>query len=371
LLSTSATTASNVGSYAIAAMTTGLAANYAITIDSDGTLTVTPATLTITATPDQWKVYGNSDPAFTFTASGWKLSDGSGLFTGGLGRNSGEDAGSYGYTLGNLSAGGNYTLSLASGAFFSIEPAPLILTVRPANGQSKTYGAADPIFVYTTFGWHAGDGPALLTGLLGRDAGENVGFYDYTLGTLSAGQNYTVTLIGGIQFQITPATLFITPVAGQGRFHGQSDPLPYLYYASGWQFTDDETLLSGLLGRLPGDTVGVYAYTFGDLSAGANYVLAWGAPIDGFTIRATAPQQEPPYTLAAMGLHTPGALGSLQSMPLSASVGEWFPSTGETSSLDGSARYPQGGYWSGADASVLQRSGGESDVAKEDEEEKP
>ena len=38
------------------------------------TLTITPATLTVTANP-QTKVYGQADPALTYTASGFQFSD--------------------------------------------------------------------------------------------------------------------------------------------------------------------------------------------------------------------------------------------------------------------------------------------------------
>jgi hypothetical protein len=47
------------------------AANYNITYSSAGKLTVNPSTLTITASSGQSKVYGATDPALTYTASGF------------------------------------------------------------------------------------------------------------------------------------------------------------------------------------------------------------------------------------------------------------------------------------------------------------
>jgi len=84
----------------------------------------------------------------------------------------------------------------------------LEVTVTPNADQSKTYGEADPTFLYTF-------SPELLagdsfTGALSRTAGENVGTYAYTLGTLTAGGDYTLTLGGSNKFEITPATLTIT-----------------------------------------------------------------------------------------------------------------------------------------------------------------
>src|SRR5262249_61164997 len=47
--------------------------NYTISFTAN-TLTITPATLTVTANP-QTKGYGDADPALTFLASGFKFSD--------------------------------------------------------------------------------------------------------------------------------------------------------------------------------------------------------------------------------------------------------------------------------------------------------
>ncbi|MCX6223908.1 MAG: MBG domain-containing protein [Bacteroidia bacterium] len=80
------------------------------------------------------------------------------------------------------------------------------ITVTANSGQSKIYGAADPVFTYTV-------SPALepggsFTGALSRVAGENPGTYAITLGTLSAGTNYAITFVSA-DFTITPAA--VTP----------------------------------------------------------------------------------------------------------------------------------------------------------------
>ena len=67
---------------------------------------------------------------------------------------------------------------------------PLTIT---AEAKSKVYGEADPTLTYTKEGLLEGDA---ITGALARAAGEDVGEYAITQGTLSAGDNYTITFTG-------------------------------------------------------------------------------------------------------------------------------------------------------------------------------
>ena len=66
-----------------------------------------------------------------------------------MGREAGEDVGTYAFALGSLSAGTNYTLSMALAApEFSITPK--LITVTPDADQTKVFGTADPTpFTYT------------------------------------------------------------------------------------------------------------------------------------------------------------------------------------------------------------------------------
>ena len=69
---------------------------------------------------------------------------------------------------------------------------PKAVTVIPDAGQSKVYGAADPAFKYTAEGIV---GEEKLSGALERTAGDSVGEYVYTIGTLdSANANYNVSI---------------------------------------------------------------------------------------------------------------------------------------------------------------------------------
>ena len=95
---------------------------------------------------------------------------------------------------------------------FNITITPATLTVA-ANLQSKVYGAADPALSYTVGGLQAGDTEAtVLTGALTRAAGEAVGGYAISQGTLAANANYALSFTGNT-LNITPAPPTILSLA--------------------------------------------------------------------------------------------------------------------------------------------------------------
>ena len=228
----------NVGGYAI--LQGSLAANSNYTIAFTGnTLHITPATLTVTANPLS-KVYGTTDPALTYTATGFEFTDNSAtVLSGSLTRAAGENVGNYAISQGSLVANANYTIAF-SGANFAITQALLTIT---ANPLSKVYGQADPTLTYTASGFANGDTVAILSGSLTRAAGENVGGYAIFQGTLGTSANYTIAFTGST-LSITPAQLTVTanPLS---KIYGQADPA-LTYIATGFQFSDSSaTVLSG------------------------------------------------------------------------------------------------------------------------------
>lgn len=114
---------------------------------------------------------------------------------------------------------GTYTASITLGkATASVEYtiAKATLTVTPNSGQSKSYGTTpDPVLAYTSTGTVTGE-TAAFDGALSREAGEDVGQYDITLGTLammnhdSSGfkaSNYTLKMVSpAVKFEITKGT---------------------------------------------------------------------------------------------------------------------------------------------------------------------
>ena len=159
--------------------------------------------------------YDRSAKAATVTASGdWKGDAANSIavkYTGrnGTDYNSAEaptDAGNYtaSITLDGVTASVEYTIDKAT------------LTVTPNSGQSKSYGTTpNPVLAYTSTGTVTGE-TAAFDGALSREAGEDVGQYDITLGTLammnhdSSGfkaSNYTLKMVSpAVKFEITKGT---------------------------------------------------------------------------------------------------------------------------------------------------------------------
>ena len=277
-----------VGSYTILAAYSGGAGFQASSGSSTANaFSVTKAALTVTPTAGQSKVYGASEPTFTYDASGLVNSDtaATAITGGALGRIAGETVagGSYNYMLGSL-ASSNYSLSLGGTNTFAITKAAL--TVTPTAGQSKVYGASEPTFTYDAGGLVNGDtaATAITGGTLSRTAGETVvgGPYSYTLGSLVS-SNYFLSLDAAI-FEINKSDLLITPTAGQSKVYGSSEPT--FTYDAGGLVNGDTTataITSGTLDRDAGEAVagGSYNYMLGSL-ASSNYSLSLNPA--GFTI---------------------------------------------------------------------------------------
>ena len=99
---------------------------------------------------------------------------------------------------------GNYDFGRGITRTFSIGKA--LLTITPDAGQKKKYGEDDPTLTYTFVPDPLYATNEQITGALTRETGENVGEYEIKQGTLSAGGNYTITVDGGVKFEITKAT---------------------------------------------------------------------------------------------------------------------------------------------------------------------
>jgi len=212
-LTTTATTTSGVNTYAI---TSTLAnSNYAISY--------TPANLTITARPINLtanaatRIYGDANPAFTYTAEA--SSTGRGLVTGDVFAGALSSAATttsgvnnnYVISLGTL-ANSNYAISYTS-ANLTITARPITVT---ANSLNKVYGNADPTLTYTlTSGSMANS--ETLSGALSRASGETVGTYAIGQGTLAASSNYTLTYAAA-NLVIDPRPVALT---GQMNYSGQ------------------------------------------------------------------------------------------------------------------------------------------------------
>jgi hypothetical protein len=244
------------------------------------TVTVSQATLTVTPTAGQSKSYGATVPTLSYAVTGFVNNDPASTLTGQLGTTAtaASPVGSYAFTLGSLSAGSNYTVVLAAGApTFAVTPA--LLTITPTAGQSKVYGAAVPALTYTASGLVNNDPLSTLTGALATtaSAASPVGSYAFTLGSLSAGSNYTVVLAANPPtFAVTKATLTIT-ANNLTKIIGEANPTFTVGY-SGFALGEGPGVLGGTLTfSTPATTSsppGTYAITPAGLTSG-NYAITF------------------------------------------------------------------------------------------------
>jgi hypothetical protein len=223
-LTTTATAGNGVGTYTITALKGSLsAANYTFAF-TNGSLTITPALLTVTAN-DASKVYGQPNPVFGDAITGFVNGDSANVVSGSASLTSTATAGSGvgAYTIaatrGALSAA-NYTFAFGNGTL-TVTPAILTITV---NNASKAYGQPNPSFNVAYAGFVNGDGPSALGGSLAFDtsatATSSVGSYSVAP-TGVASTNYSINFVNGV--------LTIEPKGSStsvGDTHGNAPPAP-------------------------------------------------------------------------------------------------------------------------------------------------
>ena len=163
---------------------------------------------------------------------------------------------------------GDLSYSAASPVTQQLVIAAKPITVSATAGQTKVYGAADPVFAYTSGALVSGDS---FNGSLSRVAGENIGTtYAIGQGSLTAGSNYTVSYIGS-NFSITPKAIAVTAVA-KTKVYGETDPALTYTFAPALVAGDSFT---GALGRVSGEAVNTYAINQGTLALSSNYALSY------------------------------------------------------------------------------------------------
>ena len=279
LASTGATNAATVGSYpvtAAAAQGTGLG-NYAISYVS-GTLTVNPATLTVSANNTN-RIYGAANPTFTASYTGFVNGDtvavlgGSPSLTTTATTNSA--VGTYTITagLGALTAT-NYSFGFTNGTL-TVNSAALTVT---ANNQAKTYGQSLTFAgtEFATAGLLNGDTVTNVT-LASTGTTNTAGTGSYAITASSARGsglgNYTISYVNGT-LTVNPATLTVS-ANNTNRIYGAVNPT---FTASFTGFVNGDTM--AVLGGSPSLTttattnsaVGTYTITaaLGTLTA-TNY----------------------------------------------------------------------------------------------------
>ncbi|MDB5911145.1 MAG: hypothetical protein JWP34_5262 [Massilia sp.] len=279
-VTTTATASSAVGSYLItAAPGTLSAANYDFTTFNPGTLSVTTVALSVTA-DNATKIYGDSNPTFTASYSGFVNGDTSSSLGGTLAfstsATNASPVGNYAVTPSGLTSS-NYTITFTDGTL-AVTKAHLTVT---ANDATKIYGQANPALSATITGFVNGDNAAVISGAasLGTaaTAGSGVGSYAITaaIGTLSAA-NYDFTIFNPGTLAVTPASLTVT-ANNATKVYGQANPAFSASYG-GFVNGDTSSSLGGALAfstpATASSLVGSYTVTPSGLTSG-NYTITY------------------------------------------------------------------------------------------------
>jgi hypothetical protein len=263
-LTTNATNASGVGTYAITQGNLAASPNYSVTYNG-ANLTITQAALTVTADA-QSRAYGATNPTLTYTATGLINGD---TLTGTLATaaTTTSPVGAYPITIGSVN-NPNYTINY-TGANLTVTQAALTVS---AAAQSRAYGVANPALTYTTTGLVNGD---TLTGSLATSAttASGVGIYAIGEGTLTASTNYALTY-NGANLTVTAAPLTVT-ASNQSRVYGPTS------YALGSQTTGFTT--SGLV-----NSDSVSSVTLTGTAAATNAATSVGTLSGAITVSGAA-----------------------------------------------------------------------------------
>nr|WP_247716451.1 MBG domain-containing protein [Sinomicrobium weinanense] len=179
-----------VGEYMIIQGTLTAGNNYAITFE-EGTFAITPADYGNITFNNVEFTYDGTEHSLAITG---ELPEGTSVAYQNNGR---TDAGTQTVTA-RIDGGENYE-DMELTAELTIIPMSVTVT---ADNQEKAYGMADPELTYTVSPALIGDD--MFTGIPERESGEAVGEYAITQGTLTAGDNYTITYEGAI-LTIVPA----------------------------------------------------------------------------------------------------------------------------------------------------------------------
>jgi hypothetical protein len=181
---------------------------------TNGTLTITPAPLTITVA-NKSKVYGQVNPALTGTVSGILNNDAVTLnYTTSASQYSDVQTGGYPITIANLTGAkaGDYSTTVSGASVtngtLTITPAPLTITV---DSKSKVYSQANPTLTGTVGGILNNDAVTVnYTTTATQYSPPVAGGYPITVAKLAGAKagDYSYTIAGA---SVTNATLTVNP----------------------------------------------------------------------------------------------------------------------------------------------------------------
>ncbi|MCG5644949.1 YDG domain-containing protein [Flavobacteriaceae bacterium LSUCC0859] len=283
----------DVGIYTIGKGDLTYGSNYIETF-VNGNLSITARTITVTAAAKS-KVYGESDPSLTYTATpavGQAVVSGSSAtvtFTGAITRDAGENAGTYSITLGTLT-NTNYTIDYV-GADFTITKAPT--AIEDGDSDPATETLSDTIITF-------GDSDILLTPTSSNTADYTFTSSDSSVASITTTSTNTAAIrnlkVGSaiiiisqgedanyqaktVSYTLTvnPLPVTVTPTATQSKTYGEADlTLTYTTTpALSSSLNNSSTVtFTGSLSRTLGENASTYSITIGTLT-NTNYALSF------------------------------------------------------------------------------------------------
>jgi CSLREA domain-containing protein len=275
-LATTATAASHVNSYPITA-SGAVDGDYSISYIA-GTLSVTPASLTITA-DNKSKGYGAALPTLTASYAGLVNGDASASLTKLPALSTTVTATSHVSSYPITASGavdGDYSISYVAGTL-AVTPAALTIS---ADNKSKIYGAALPTLTASYAGLVNGDTSASLTKLsaLSTTATATSAVGSYSISASGASDaDYSITYQSG-SLSVTPAPLTIT-ADNKTKVAGTANP-PLTFTPSGFVNGDTASSLTTqptlTTTATPSSPVGSYPITASG-AANPNYTITYVA----------------------------------------------------------------------------------------------
>ena len=223
-ISTTAVISSPVGDYPITVTQGSLDSNYTYTF-VPGTLTITPASLIVTA-DDKTRPYNTENPVLTYV-----ITDGSGTVVSVTGEAAisttavkESPVGDYPITVAQGTLDSNYTYTFVPGTL-TITPASLIVT---AEDKTRPYNTDNPVLTYVIT-----DGSGAVVTVPGTPALSTtavkespVGEYPITVTKGSLSDNYTYTFVNGT-LTITPVALTVTADDKTRPYNTENPALTY------------------------------------------------------------------------------------------------------------------------------------------------
>ena len=293
----------NAGSYSVLAG--GLASSKYDIVYLPGTVTIDRAPLVLAA-DNKGKVYGDPDPALSFSASGLQYGDTAAVLSGvvlSAPQGAAASAGSHAIAI-EGGAAANYTVVTRTPGVLSVARRPLVLS---ADDKGKVYGDADPQLTFRVDGLQYADTIGVLSGVtLSAPQGAAAGAGSHAI-TVDGGSaaNYTVATRTPGVLTVARRPLLLT---ADDKAMTLNDPPPaFTWRASGLQYVDTASLVSGVRLSSNAGAVGQQPILLEGGDAGSNYsvsrangTLIVAAPVPVETPPVVTPPVVPPAPTEAL-----------------------------------------------------------------------